>query len=149
MKDALVFLYDPPLVPVAGFYVYITSIIGQAFFFCYLEPVLVFYLLGNLILFHLMNRHIVFKMSKVTDLIDINVFETVVGFSLNVPVIYGISSILFLNLREDADDFSFYVPSILCLVIWFLSVQSPFNLYSKLINCLVTNIFKRKKNYHK
>jgi hypothetical protein len=36
MRDALTFLYDPPLVPVAGFYVYITSIIGQAAFFCHL-----------------------------------------------------------------------------------------------------------------
>ena len=88
--------------PVAGFYVYITSIIGQAAFFCHLEPALLIYLLGNLIFFHIMNRYVVFRMSKITDLLDINVFETVVGFAMNIPLIYGVASIVFLYIRGDA-----------------------------------------------
>lgn len=137
MKDALTFLYDPPLVPVAGFYVYITGVISQAMFFCHLQPSLLFYLVINIFLFHNMNRYIVFRMSKITDLLDISVFETIAGFALNIPLFYGVSSIVFLKIRGDAVDFSYYVPSILCIVIWFFSVQSPFNLYSKFVNWLI------------
>ena len=132
MRDALTFLYDPPLVPVAGLYVYITTVISQAFFYCHLQPIILLYLVGNLILFHLINKYLIFRMCKITDLLDVNIFETVVGFALNIPCIYGLSSILFLYLKEDAKNFSYYLPSILCLVVWFLSVQSPFGLYHKL-----------------
>lgn len=96
MKDALVFLYDPPVVPVAGFYVYITTVIAQAFFFCHLHPILLLYLIGNLILFFLMNKYIVIQMSKMTDLLDITVFHHISTLALNIPFVYGIGSIVFL-----------------------------------------------------
>ena len=147
MKDALTFLYDPPLVPVAGFYVYITSIIGQAFFFCHLEPALLFYLLVNLIIFHNINRYLVFRMSKMTDLLDVLVFETCVGFALNIPLFYGVSSIVFLSLRGDASNFAYYIPSILCIILWFLSVQNPFDLYQKIVDKLIDIFLKEHKNY--
>ena len=41
-------------------------------------------------------------MSKIPDLINVWVFDTVTKFALNVPLFYGISSILFLYLRDDA-----------------------------------------------
>ena len=145
MREALTFLYEPPLVPVAGFYVYITGIIAQAIFFVYLEPVLLMYLLGNLALFHFMNRFLVFKMSKMTDLLEMSIFETVVGFSLNIPLIYGISSAFFLKIRGDDHHPTYYIPSILCVVVWVLSVHSPFNIYRKVINWLVSNLFERNK----
>lgn len=135
-------LYDPPLVPVAGFYVYITSIVGQAYFFCHLQPILIMYLLGNVFLFHLMNRHLVFRVGKIPDLLDINIFETVTGLALNIPLLYAISSVVFLKLNGDAENFGYYVPSILCFLVWFMSVESPVNIYSWLITWITNTFFK-------
>ena len=146
MKDALVFLYDPPLVPVAGLYVYITTIIGQAFFFCHLEPAVIFYLIINLLLFHNENRYLILRMCKITDLLDISVFETVVGFALNIPLLYGVASIVFLKIRGDASNFSYYVPSMLCILVWFLSIQSPFDFHGRLVNCLIKTFRSLKNN---
>ena len=147
IKDALVFLYDPPLVPVAGLYVYITTVISQALFFCHLQPILLFYLLGNLILFFLINKYLVLRMSKITDLIDITVFQHVATLTLNIPLLYSIGSIIFLALSPTDYNFGFYVPSILCLIIWFLSVQSPFNLYTKLLDCIINYCIPNKDKY--
>ena len=121
-----------------GLYVYITSIIGQAVFFCHLEPGLLFYLLGNLICFHFINRYLIFRMCKITDLLDINIFETVVGFALNIPMIYGVSSIVFLYIRGDAHNFSYYVPSILCLVFWLITFQNPCDVCHKTTDLLIS-----------
>ena len=137
IRDALVFLYDPPLVPVAGLYVYITTVISQAVFFCHLQPILLFYLLGNLVLFFLINKYLVLRMSKITDLIDITVFHHVANLTLNISLLYGVGSITFLALSETEYEFGFYVPSILCIVVWFLSIQSPFNLFSRLVDCII------------
>ena len=74
MKVAITFLYDPPVIPVAGFYVYITTIMSQAAFYIHLQPMILFYLLGNLLLFHFINRYLLLRMSKIPDLIDYLVF---------------------------------------------------------------------------
>ena len=37
------------------------------------------------------------------------------------------------------------MPSILCLVLWFMSVQNPFDLYQKLVVCLVDKFLKENK----
>lgn len=74
MKDAITFLYEPPIIPVAGFYVYITTIMSQAAFYCHLSPMILFYLLLNMLLFHLINRYLLLRMSKIPDLIDYLVF---------------------------------------------------------------------------
>ena len=133
MKDALTFLYDPPAVPVAGLYVYITTVMSQAAFYCHLSPIILIYLVFSLILFHLINKYMILRMSKIPDMIDFLVFETVVGYALNIPLLYGIGSIIFLSLRGDAPNFGYYIPSIICIIVWFLSVQSPFGLYKKII----------------
>lgn len=96
-------------------------------------------------LFHLINRYLILRMSKITDLIDVMVFETVVGFALNVPLFYGVSSIIFLAVREDAHNFAYYIPSILCLIVWFMSVQNPCDVYQKIIDCLVNHFLKEPK----
>ena len=97
MREALTFLYDPPLMPIAGLYVYITIIFTHAFFFCHLQPVILFYLIFNLIVFHLVNKYLLMRMSKIPDIFDVNIFETVIGFALNVPLGYGIATIIFLS----------------------------------------------------
>ena len=145
IKDAITFLYDPPVVPVAGFYVYITTIISQAAFYCHLSPIILFYLVGNIIFFHFINRHLVLRMSKIPDMIDFLVFETCVGYALNFPLLYGLGSIIFLNLRGDAPNFGYYVPSILCIIIWFISVQSPFGIHRKIVDCLINCLYGKEK----
>ena len=99
MRDALVFLYTPPNPPLAGFYVYITTVISQAAFFCHLMPVILLYLLASIALFHLINRYIILKRCKIPDLIDFVVFETCCGFAMNVPLLYAVGSIMLLILR--------------------------------------------------
>jgi len=74
MKDALTFLYDPPLVPLAGLYVYVTTVVSQAAFFCHLSPIILVYLIGSILIFHLINRYLILRMSKITDMIDFLVF---------------------------------------------------------------------------
>lgn len=138
MKDAITFLYDPPVIPVAGFYVYITTIMSQAAFYCHLSPMILFYLFLNLMLFHLINRYLLLRMSKIPDLIDYLVFETCVGYAMNFPLLYGVGSIVFINLRNDAPNFGYYVPSILCIVVWFIAVQSPFGI----CRCIVGTFMK-------
>ena len=144
MKDALAFLYDPPLVPVAGIYVYITNIIGQAFFFCHLQPIILLYLLGNLILFHLINRYLILKMCKIPDMLDLLIYETCIGYAQNIPALYGVSSILFMAIRNDAVNFTYYIPSIMCLILWFISVENPFGLYHRLAECMISTFIKEK-----
>jgi hypothetical protein len=73
-KDAITFLYDPPPIPLAGFYVYITTIISQAAFFCHLAPAILIYLLLNMVIFHFINRYLILRMSKIPDLIDFLAF---------------------------------------------------------------------------
>ncbi len=145
MKDALTFLYDPPAVPVAGLYVYITTVMSQAAFFCHLSPIILVYLTGSIIFFHLINRYLILRMSKITDMIDFLVFETCVGYALNFPLLYGTGSIIFLFLRDDAPNFGYYVPSILCIIIWFFSVQSPFGFYRRFVDCLMKCFYGEEK----
>ena len=63
----------------------------------YLQNVLV----GNIIFFHLINKYLILRMSKIPDMIDFLVFETCVGYALNFPLLYGLGSIIFLHLRDD------------------------------------------------
>ena len=102
IKDALTSLYDPPDAPVADFYVYITAVISQAAFYCHLSPIILFYLVGNIMFFHLINKYLILRMSKIPDMIDFLVFETCVSYALNFPLLCGLGSIIFLNLRGDA-----------------------------------------------
>ena len=123
---------------------YITSIIGQAFFFCHLQPILLFYLLINLVFFHLINRYMILRMSKIPDLLDVMIFETCIKFALNIPCLYGVSSIFFLALRGDAKNFAYYIPSILCLIVWLISVVNPCNICQSIVDCLVETFIKKK-----
>ena len=102
MKDALEFLYEPPVFPVPRLYIYINVIISQAFFYCHLSPIILFYLAGNMVVFYLINKYLLLRSSKIPDMFDESVFETIIGFTLNIPLFHGFSSILFLNLRGDA-----------------------------------------------
>lgn len=131
-RDALKFLYEPPSVPLVGFYTYSTSIISQAAFYCHLSPVILVYLLLNLLIFYLLNRYLILRVCKIPDLIDFLVFEQAIYFSFNFPLLYGIGSITFTALRGDALNFGFYLPSIICIIIWFLTVHSPFNICRKM-----------------
>ena len=74
IKEAINFLYEPPKVPVAGLYVYITTTVNQAFFFCHIQPIILFYLLFNLFIFYFVNRHMLLRMSKIPDLLDFFLF---------------------------------------------------------------------------
>ena len=137
MKDAIIFIYDPPTLPITSLYAYITKIISQAAFYCHLSPIILFYLVGNIVLFHFINKYLILRMSKIPVMIDFLAFETCIGFALNFPLLYGLGSILFLSLRNDAPNFGYYVPSILCIVVWFLSVQSPFGIHKKIVDCIM------------
>ena len=72
-------------------------------------------------------------MSKITDLLDINVFETVVGFASNIPLIYGVASIVFLNIRGDAESPAYYIPSIFCIIVWVFFVENLFGIPAKIV----------------
>jgi hypothetical protein len=128
-------LYEPPRLPIAGLYVYITATANQAFFFCHLQPVLLFYLLFNLATFYLANRHMLLRMCKMPDLIDYFIFENVILYALNIPLFYALGSITFLELR--GENWVMFVPSWLCLVIWFMASQNPFNVARALTKAIV------------
>ena len=100
IKDVLAFLYEPPKVPVAGLYVYITTTVNQAFFFCHIQPIILFYLLFNLIVFYFLNRHMLLRMCKIPDLLDFFVFETVIIYAMNVPLFYATGSFVLIFIRE-------------------------------------------------
>ena len=57
---------------------------------------------------------------------------------MNFSLLYGVGSIVFINLRGDAPNFGYYVPSILCIVVWFFAVQSPFGI----CRCIVGSFMK-------
>jgi hypothetical protein len=82
-------------------------------------------------------------MSKIPDMIDFLVFESVVEYALNFPLLYGVGSIVFLSLRDDAPNFGYYVPSIVCVIVWFLSVQSPFGMCRKIVETLIDCLEKK------
>ena len=119
------FIYDPPLLPVAGIYVYITATVSQAFFFCHLSPIILLYLLGNLILFHLINKYLVMKRCKIPALLDVSIFKLCTKFSANIPVLYGVGSIIFLALRDKDQDFHYFLPSTLCILVWLINMFNP------------------------
>lgn len=73
-RDAITFLYDPPITPLASFYTYSTSIVSQAAFSCHLCPIVLFYLLVNLLVFYFWNRYRIFRVGKIPEMIDFFVF---------------------------------------------------------------------------
>ena len=129
--------------PVAGIYVYITATVSQAFFFCHLSPIILFYLLINLILFHLINKYLIIKRCKIPDLLDISIFKLCTRFAANIPLLYGVASILFIALRGDARDFSYYVPSILCIILWIINSINPRSIRNRIGVCLIEFFHKK------
>jgi hypothetical protein len=75
------------------------------------------------------------------DLIDYFIFENVILYALNIPLFYALGSITFLALRGQGATFPYYIPSIVCLVIWLVMSQNPFGIGKVVTKCLVQAIW--------
>ena len=74
MKEALVEVYEPPVMPLVGIYVFVTSTLMQAAFFCQGSPIVFFYMGVSMILFRIVNRWLLLKVCKAPDMIDFIIF---------------------------------------------------------------------------
>ena len=83
------------------------------------------------------------KRCKIPDLLDISIFKLCTRFAANIPLLYGIASILFVALRGDAKNFSYFVPSILCIILWLINIINPWSYRNKLGICLI-EFFNKK-----
>ena len=133
IKDVLAFLYQPPKLPVAGLYVYITTTVNQAFFFCHIQPIILFYLLFNLTVFYFVNRHLLLRMCKIPDLLSFFIFETVILYAMNVPLFYAVGSIVLTYANHPNESAVYAIPNIIIIVIWFISSQNPFGFFQKMV----------------
>ena len=134
INEVLAFLYEPPKIPVAGLYVYITTTVNQAFFFCHFQPVILFYLLFNLTVFYFVNRHLLLRMCKVPDLLNFFVFETVIIYAMNVPLFYAAGSLVLIYLNNPNESLLYIIPSVIIFFIWFFSSQNPFGVFQKMVH---------------
>jgi fatty acid desaturase len=57
--------YEPPAFPIAGAYVYITTVIFQAIFFCYAQPTLLFFLIFNIGCFIIVQKYLLLQRCKI------------------------------------------------------------------------------------
>ena len=130
------YLYEPPRLPVAGLYVYITSTVSQAFFFCHIQPIVLLYLLFNMIVFNLMIRHLLLRQCKLPYMVNFFVFETVISYAMNVPLFYAMGSLFHIYMRAENTQILNVFPSFICIFIWFVSSQNPFGLFKNFVTWL-------------
>jgi hypothetical protein len=92
-------------------------VINQAFFYMHIQPMLIFYLLLNLSIFYLVNRHLVLRSCKMPDLVAPSTFQHTIRSALNVPLIYMCGSLTFLVARKNWNWID-YVPAVACFGVW-------------------------------
>ena len=51
---------------------------------------------------------------------------------MNVPLIYGTGSLFLLALSGYAPTNYYFIPSIVCIIIWFISIANPCSLLSRI-----------------
>ena len=120
---------------------YITTIIYQAFFFCYAQPTLLFYLTLNVGCFFLVQKYLLLRRCKIPSLVDFLIFETCISKMKYIPFFYGLGSLTFVILIEENPHPLYYIPSCLCLVLWFIYVQNPKKICNTLNKALISCIF--------
>ena len=135
IKESLTEVYEPPPLPIVGIYVFITSTLMQAAFFCQGSPIVFFYMGLSMILFRLTNRWLLLRVCKIPDMIDYLIFEICIGYAMNVPLLYGTGSLFLLGLSGYAPSPTYYLPSIICIIIWFISIVNPCSFLTKITSC--------------
>lgn len=54
---------------------------------------------------------------------------------MNVPLLYGVGSLFLLGLSGYAPNNTYYIPSIVCIIIWFISIANPCSILSRMTSC--------------
>ena len=58
---------------------------------------------------------------------------------MNVPLLYGTGSLFLLGLSQYPPNAAYYIPSIFCIIIWFISILNPCGIISKITSCCVSD----------
>ena len=121
-----------------------TTAIFHALFFCHLQPIILAFVSLNMTLFFFVMKYMLFRRCKIPELTNVQVYQFAMFAISYGAVFYGVGSLFFLIIDEKVDlnqNISFCIPSVLCLLIWFLANLNVCNV-SESINNLVLNLIE-------
>lgn len=73
IADVLTY-YEGPEFPIASGYIYMTAVIYHGMFFVHLQPTLIFYLIFNIFCFYWVNKYLLLRRCKISELLDFIIF---------------------------------------------------------------------------
>ena len=125
-----------------------TTAIFHALFFCHLQPILLIYVSLNMTIFFFIMKYMLFRRCKIPGLINVQVFQFAMFAISYGAVFYGFGSMFFLIIDDKIvikDSVHILVPSILCLIVWFLINLNLFNVSDIINNYIINSIASANK----
>lgn len=130
-----------PAFSIASAYTSLNTIIFHTVFYIHVQPMLIFTLIFNIFSLYWMHKYLLLRRYKIPELVDFIIFENCCSYLQHVPLIYAVGSLTFMYLtQEDTPSAAFnldYIPSILCLIMWFFCTMNPFSILNKLTKLIV------------
>ena len=130
-----------PAFSIASAYTSLNTIIFHTIFYIHVQPLLIFTLIFNVVTLYWMHKYLLLRRYKIPELVDFIIFENCCSYLQHVPLIYAAGSLTFMYLTSQdgtAGGFNLdYIPSILCLVMWFFCTMNPFSVLNKLTKVIV------------
>jgi hypothetical protein len=124
--------YEQPAFPKAGVYVFLITIVSQAFFFSFIQPILLLAVVISMSLFLLINKYLIFFRCKIPPLTDIFVFEECLKISNYIPVYFGIGTLFFVIYTKQNEAIVITL-AILLLVIGILGLIDPKRMFTRFV----------------
>ena len=96
-----------------------------------------------MVIFYWMIRHLLLRQCKLPYIVDFFVFETVIAYAMNIPLVYAAGSLFHIYMRGENLTPVHTLPSFICIIIWFLSSQNPFGIFKRLTSFLEKKLMKK------
>lgn len=125
-----------------------TTAIFHALFFCHLQPIILIYVSLNMTIFFFIMKYMLFRRCKIPELTNVQVFQFAMFAISYGAVFYGVGSMFFLIIDDNLiikDSIHLLVPSILCIILWFLTSLNVFNVSDAINNFLINAISSANK----
>lgn len=118
-----------------------SSAIFHAMFYCHLQPIILIVVTFNMTLFFIIMKYLLYNRCKILELTNTDVFHSAIFFSNCAAAYYAVGSIFF-YIIDDSCDFSvtILIPSIVCLVVWFLSNVNICNIFTTLTETIIETV---------
>ena len=141
IKPVLAF-YEGPEFPVAGAYVYITSAVFHAMFYCHLQPLILLIVGVNTSFFLIIMKYMLLRRCKIPDLTRIDIFSYSMFMISLAPLYFIIGRLFFLTIDGQKPDnfWIIYFPCAVALLIWFLAILDVGKFFTSLCKCIMDKL---------